>query len=672
MKGLTKKLGRAVLISVIIFSFAYLSIGVMSDVWWTEPVDMVINMTADFDAVKVNTTTITDRYNQSANTLEIDFPYASKDANLTSYWRFEDLTDETGNNDGIIAGTVTLTPLGKFNNAYDFSGGAGSYIDVGNDASLNPRTEISFGGWFKTTDTQAVIMGKYSSGTARQYATLLHSTYTGHISTILMNETGNFVQPMGSAGINAYDGNWHFVMTTYDGANVILYYDGVEQNRFGLTGDLESASANNLWIGDINLAGWEMDGIIDEVKLYDRALSSTEITELYNNGKQYIDSNWGGSVSNWTSDAQTMTASSYLKNLTVNFTGFDQDHYIDKIEVYKITPDTYLGVSNSINNSGFYYSNNSVSVNMQGEMFWVDMTADAADAAILGYSLPSNANTTIWNYTVMANFTNFVASSGAQFIYLLENTTAPQVATNTVLNPLMSLIIIQRDTGVIDFAYKNTAGTNQYWNSGTSTWTTTAGLGYAGAVGTTYIATVESNGTHVRQILESSTKANLMTGGWIDWNAMNVTGFANRWLLTGEFYTSHYYADFGINYVNFTNITPAVFTGGLTFNSTLIDDANLVSLYQFENNANDEVGVNDGTVTGATVTSSGKYGNAYSFDGGDFINASNGTSLNITSAITVSAWIYRNTLTANEAIITKWFYQTQGYGRSSQELHLMN
>jgi hypothetical protein len=48
---------------------------------------------------------------------------------------------------------------------------------------------------------------------------------------------------------------------------------------------------------------------------------------------------------NWASAAQTMTASSYLKNFTINFTGFDQDHYIDRIEI--------VNSSNSVSMANF-------------------------------------------------------------------------------------------------------------------------------------------------------------------------------------------------------------------------------------------------------------------------------------------------------------------------------
>jgi hypothetical protein len=78
------------------------------------------------------------------------------------------------------------------------------------------------------------------------------------------------------------DGQWHHIAGVYDGsANKYVYLDGVEDATIGATG---SISANNfaLGIGDNteNLTrGWI--GLIDDVRVYNRALSPSEIADLY-------------------------------------------------------------------------------------------------------------------------------------------------------------------------------------------------------------------------------------------------------------------------------------------------------------------------------------------------------------------------------------------------------
>jgi len=83
----------------------------------------------------------------------------------------------------------------------------------------------------------------------------------------------------------------------------------------------------------------------------------------------------------------------------------------------------------------------------------------------------------------------------------------------------------------------------------------------------------------------------------------------------------------------------------------------LVAYYPFNGNANDESGNgNDGTVTGAALTAD-RFGNpnsAYSFDGiNDIIEVSHSSSLNITSAISLCAWVYPFELSHYTAIVWK-------------------
>ncbi|MDP2925066.1 MAG: LamG-like jellyroll fold domain-containing protein, partial [Nanoarchaeota archaeon] len=51
---------------------------------------------------------------------------------------------------------------------------------------------------------------------------------------------------------------------------------------------------------------------------------------------------------------------------------------------------------------------------------------------------------------------------------------------------------------------------------------------------------------------------------------------------------------------------------------------------------------NNGTATGATFNSTGKYGGGYSFDGNDYVNVSDSNSLDVTTSMTVGAWVYLN------------------------------
>lgn len=80
----------------------------------------------------------------------------------------------------------------------------------------------------------------------------------------------------------------------------------------------------------------------------------------------------------------------------------------------------------------------------------------------------------------------------------------------------------------------------------------------------------------------------------------------------------------------------------LTKNGSPIPSTSLVGLWHFDGDALDSSGNdNDGDVYGATAGVPGKFGNALSFDGvNDYVDCGNDASLDITTAITIEAWVY--------------------------------
>jgi hypothetical protein len=85
----------------------------------------------------------------------------------------------------------------------------------------------------------------------------------------------------------------------------------------------------------------------------------------------------------------------------------------------------------------------------------------------------------------------------------------------------------------------------------------------------------------------------------------------------------------------------------------------LEAFYRFEGNANDSSGNGrNGTVSGATLTT-GKFGQAYSFDGvDDYISLTDTTNVFAPNAFTISAWVNQTEIKNNAGVVTKWFAVT--------------
>lgn len=85
--------------------------------------------------------------------------------------------------------------------------------------------------------------------------------------------------------------NWYHAVVTYDGYTVTntmkLYLNGIVDKSANPTG-VPNVTGSNLVIGMDNAHDWSYFGQMDEVRIYNRALSATEVTELYNQGEKRL------------------------------------------------------------------------------------------------------------------------------------------------------------------------------------------------------------------------------------------------------------------------------------------------------------------------------------------------------------------------------------------------
>ena len=81
------------------------------------------------------------------------------------------------------------------------------------------------------------------------------------------------------------NGNWYHVAAVYDGTDVYLYIDGIEVYSGAQTGAIVEDNTMDVWIGnnpptDVGATARPWDGRIDELIVYDTALTQTEIQDL--------------------------------------------------------------------------------------------------------------------------------------------------------------------------------------------------------------------------------------------------------------------------------------------------------------------------------------------------------------------------------------------------------
>ena len=84
-------------------------------------------------------------------------------------------------------------------------------------------------------------------------------------------------------GLPSLSNAWHHYVATYDGSVVKLFVDGNMVYSGSQTGNLDSGAVNpTIGWGSTFSSHYHLNGLIDEIHIYNRALSEAEIRAIYN------------------------------------------------------------------------------------------------------------------------------------------------------------------------------------------------------------------------------------------------------------------------------------------------------------------------------------------------------------------------------------------------------
>jgi Concanavalin A-like lectin/glucanases superfamily/Fibronectin type III domain len=201
----------------------------------------------------------------------------ARPAGLVAAYSFDEVdgfiaADMSGNgNDGVISG-ATWTTSARFGNALLFDG-----VDDSLTIADSPSLHLSGGMTLSAWVYPAAMQG--SLGPIIQKEVEAYDLHAGSGEEVLGPAGGGAFGGVGAhvLGLEAIPLNaWTYLAVTYDGAALRLYVNGAEVSSVSQTGALE-VSANPLEIGGGTHGSEYFAGQIDEVRVYNRALSSSEI-----------------------------------------------------------------------------------------------------------------------------------------------------------------------------------------------------------------------------------------------------------------------------------------------------------------------------------------------------------------------------------------------------------
>ena len=209
-------------------------------------------------------------------------------ANLVGWWTGDGnnpttAPDIAGTNGGTLSGGVVYAP-GQVGNAFSFNGDSGSYVNIPDAAGLRSTTG-TWDFWMKSTQPSDYVglVGKSDSfGSLNGITMQLHQ---GHARVEVKG--GDFPQTLllEPTNVPINDGQWHHMALTFQsGGTVVLYIDG--QARAMGTAPTFSFGANDpLRFGVMTDGFWHAyNGLLDEVQVFNRALSASEIQSIFSAG----------------------------------------------------------------------------------------------------------------------------------------------------------------------------------------------------------------------------------------------------------------------------------------------------------------------------------------------------------------------------------------------------
>ncbi len=247
---------------------------------------------------------------------------------LVAHYDFESIStgvlDIAGSHDGTNYG-AELTTEGKIGNALIFDGT--DYVRVYNNSDITGYDEFTLTAWIFPTSVgvNRVILAKVSSG--RDFVIKLHHT------TKFSAEFYDGAYKMCFSDSLAQTGQWIHVAATWKDYQWKIYYNGVLQSTCTFTGYEPPWISQSMYIGALSSSSERFVGKIDEVRIYNRALSSSDISALCSyNGGTTDTTLWainGTNIYNTNTGNVGIGTSSPDEKLTVNGTILSKEVIID-------------------------------------------------------------------------------------------------------------------------------------------------------------------------------------------------------------------------------------------------------------------------------------------------------------------------------------------------------
>ena len=228
----------------------------------------------------------------TATTIAQNVPSYVSTNGLVGWWPFTGNANDlsvNANNGTVTGATLTADRFGNPNNAYSFNGTSANYIDVPHNASFNV-SNVTISAWYNaldygvnTTSWKRLIVSKREwGGWGNSFEVNIEAPFSGTINKMQALWTTNSVNYIFTfADSSLLTNTWSHFVYTHDNDSAKIYLNGNLVQSMAISGGLTN---NTLPVrfGGRPVDGWHpFNGNLDDVGIWNRALTACEIQDLY-------------------------------------------------------------------------------------------------------------------------------------------------------------------------------------------------------------------------------------------------------------------------------------------------------------------------------------------------------------------------------------------------------
>ena len=211
---------------------------------------------------------------------------------LVGHWKFNETSgttaeDSSGSgNTGTLSSPAPLWVSGKLSNSLSFNG-SNNYVTVLNTASLNFGTgDFSIACWFKVNALPNAWKGLVSKGASGSPGYAMSISLDNKLTADIQGVLGSN-QHANCAGSTITANAWqHGVIVFKRNDQIYVYRNGspVCASSYYTGNDSSVTRATNVFLGSHDSTQWYLNGYLDDVRIYSRALTAEDVRILYNGG----------------------------------------------------------------------------------------------------------------------------------------------------------------------------------------------------------------------------------------------------------------------------------------------------------------------------------------------------------------------------------------------------